>query len=264
VPQPHLLTAIAHPLVAALYGGAFLTALFALMTGQRHLPTATRCLTAAGLVTQTVMIASRWQAGDHFPVTGLFETLHFLAWWVAGITLYYSLRYRANGFLPAGLGLTLLAIGAASLGPQKIFPLIPSLDTPLFFIHVATSFAAYGLWGTAALLAIFELADRDPGQCGRWQRMQDEAIYLGYILFTWCMLAGSLWAYLSWGSYWTWKIKGIWSYILWFYYSGVIHIRRNPRWQGWPADLLALAGFTLVLFTYLGLGVFFKTNHPLL
>lgn len=262
--QVHQLTAFMHPLSIACYSGGLVSSLIGCRQRGRWWRLATRLLVIAGLLAQTVMIAGRWQAGDHFPVTGLFETLHFLSWWVAGITVYYDLRYGARAFLPAALGFMLLALAGASFGPQKIFPLVPSLDTPLFFIHVATSFAAYGLWGTAALLAFYDLAGRDAEICAGWRRMQDEAVYLGYILFTWCMLAGSLWAYLAWGSYWTWKIKGIWSYILWFYYSGVIHVRRNPRWQGWPADCLALAGFALVLFTYLGLGVFFKTNHPLL
>ena len=262
--QVHLLTSFLHPLSIACYSCGLISALFCCRLKGSSWSLATRLLVVAGLLSQTVMIAGRWLAGNHFPVTGLFETLHFLSWWVAGITLYYDLRYRARAFLPAGLVMTLLALSAASLGPQKLFPLVPALDTPLFFIHVATSFAAYGLCGTAALLAIYDLAGQDADLCAGWRRMEDEAVYLGYILFTLCMLAGSLWAYLSWGSYWTWKIKGIWSYILWFYYSGVIHVRRNPRWQGWPADCLALAGFLLVLFTYLGLGIFFKTNHPLL
>ena len=264
MPQAHFLTTIIHPLTLACYGGGLVFALADCRWSRLLWHRAARLLVAAGVLVQAAMIAGRWQAGNHFPVTGLFETLHFLAWWVAGITLYYALRYGACTFLPAGLGLALLALAAASFGPQKIFPLVPALDTPLFFIHVATSFAAYGLWGAAALLAVYDLSGRDAAPGASWRRMQDEAVYLGYILFTWCMLAGSLWAYLAWGSYWTWKIKGIWSYVLWFYYSGALHVRRHPRWQGWPADCLALAGFALALFTYLGLGIFFKTNHPLL
>ncbi|HEY5973400.1 MAG TPA: cytochrome c biogenesis protein CcsA [Geobacteraceae bacterium] len=260
----HLTTTLLHPVIVASYLASlvcFLVGLGRPVTWGRRIG---RPFLAVGLLAQAVMIAARWQAGDHLPVTGLFETLHFLAFWVAGITLYYDVRYEARQFAPAGLVLTCLALAGASLGPKKIFPLTPSLDTPLFFIHVAASFAAYGLWGTAALLAGYDLATARPELRQRWRRMQDESLYLAYILFTWCMLAGSLWAYLAWGSYWTWKIKGLWSYLLWFYYSGVIHIRRNPRWQGWPADLLAIFGFILVLFTYLGLGILFKTNHPLL
>jgi ABC-type transport system involved in cytochrome c biogenesis permease subunit len=262
--MPDGLTSICHPLAIGLYSAAFLVALADLQGIKSWSRWPLRTLLGGGVLVQTIMIAGRWQAGNHFPVTGLFETLHFLAFWVAGITLYFELRYRSRAFVPAGLALALLALASASLGPKKIFPLTPALDTPLFFIHVATSFAAYGLWGAAALLAVYDLATRDQATAARWQRMQDECLYIGYILFTLCMLAGSLWAYLAWGSYWTWKIKGLWSYILWFYYSGALHVRRNPRWQGWPADLLALAGFILVLFTYLGLGLLFKTNHPLL
>jgi ABC-type transport system involved in cytochrome c biogenesis permease subunit len=253
-----------HPLAIVCYGLATLLALAGFFHGGQTLRLPVRLLIAAGVVTQTVQLVWRWEAGNHFPVTGLFETLHFLALWVAGITLYFDLRYRAGGFIPAGAGLALLALAGASAGPQKIFPLTPSLDTPLFFIHVATSFAAYGLWSAAAILAVYDLGSSNPDLCLKWRRMQDESLYLGYILFTWCMLAGSLWAYLAWGSYWTWKTKGLWSYLLWFYYSGLLHVRRNPRWQGWPTDLLALAGFVLVLFTYLGLGILLKTNHPLL
>ena len=78
------------------------------------------------------------------------------------------------------------------------------------------------------------------------------------------MIAGSLWAYLAWGSYWTWRLKGLWSMILWFYYSGVMHIRNRGRWQDWPLNLLTIAGLALTLFTFLGLGLLFSENsHPL-
>lgn len=255
--------ALLHPLAICAYGLATLLALLGLFRPAWPLRLPVRLLLLAGIVAQLGQLFARWQAEGHFPVTGLFETLHFLALWVAGITLYFDLRYRARGFVPAGTGLALLALAGASFGPEKLFPLTPALDTPLFFIHVATSFAAYGLWSAAALLAPYDLMTADPGRTATWRRMQDETLYLGYILFTWCMLAGSLWAYLSWGSYWTWRIKGLWSYLLWFYYSGVLHVRKNPRWQGAPTDFLALAGFVLVLFAYLGLGLLFKTSHPL-
>ncbi|HEY6007927.1 MAG TPA: hypothetical protein VIU40_06340, partial [Geobacteraceae bacterium] len=179
-----LLTTIGHPLALALYAVAFVAALADLPQAGRRGRLPVRLLLAAGLVCQAALMAGRWQAGNHFPVTGLFETLHFFAFWVAGITLYFELRYGARAFNPAGLGLTLLALVVASLGPKKVFPLTPSLDTPLFFIHVATSFAAYGLWGAGALLGIYDLVCRSAGEGARWRRMQDESLYLGYILFT--------------------------------------------------------------------------------
>ncbi|TNF46147.1 hypothetical protein EP232_04810 [bacterium] len=218
----------------------------------------------AGFLCQVLQVAIRWKQGGHLPVTGLFETQHFLALWAVAAALYFAFRYWAYNFLPAAMGFAIAALLFASKGPKTVAPLTPAIDTPLFLIHVATSFAAYGLFGIAALLAIYRTVRISGSPLAAERRMLDECIYLGYILFTWCMIAGSLWAYLAWGSYWTWRIKGLWSWILWFYYSGVLHVRNRPGWQGWPVNVLAFAGFILVLFTYLGLGLLFKTSHPLL
>ncbi|MDT8395296.1 MAG: cytochrome c biogenesis protein CcsA [bacterium] len=257
------ITLILHNLSLALYMMAAVYSVAGLRF--RKLPRAGGVLAAgAGLLAQVVLLAIRWRAGDHLPVTGLFETQHFLALWVGAASIYFSLRYKADYFLPSAMALAVAALLFAGKGPMGVAPLTPAIDTPLFLIHVATSFAAYGLFGVAALLAVYRSLGIPGSPLGNERRMMDESIYLGYILFTWCMIAGSLWAYLAWGSYWTWRIKGLWSWILWFYYSGVLHVRNRAKWQGWPLNVLALAGFALVLFTYLGLGLLFTTSHPLL
>ncbi|UCG38548.1 MAG: cytochrome c biogenesis protein CcsA [bacterium] len=256
-------TALLHNISLVLYGVAAL--LGALAAASRRIPpVAAFSAGAAGLAAQVVLLLVRWNAGGHLPVTGLFETQHFLALWVAAVALYFYLRYRGDSFLPAAMALAAVCLFFAGKGPMDVSPLTPAIDTPLFLIHVATSFAAYGLFAVAALAAVYRGAGLRGSSTGSEGRMMDESLYLGYILFTWCLIAGSLWAYLAWGSYWTWRIKNLWSWILWFYYSGVLHVRNRPRWQGWPVNVLALAGFALVLFTYLGLGLLFTTSHPLL
>jgi len=221
-------------------------------------------IAALGLGFQAAQLLLRWGAGGHLPVTGLFETQHFLTFWVVALTLYFYMRYGASKLLPASMLLAVLSLILAMKGPRAVAPLTPTIDTPLFFIHIATSFAAYGLFSVGAILGCYRLAGIEISFDGSTRRMLDESLYIGYILFTWTMIAGSLWAYLAWGSYWSWRIKGIWSWILWFYYSGVLHVRNRQTWEGWPLDVLAIVGFILVLFTYLGLGLLFKTSHPLL
>ncbi len=257
------LTPMAHMGAVTLYGLALALSLAGLFARLPLLERAGWAAAALGLATQVGLLAARWVAVGYLPVTGLFSTLHFLSMWVMAVALYFGVRYRAAPFLPAALCLALAALTGASQGSMELFPLTPALDTPLFLLHVATSFAAYGLFGVAALLAVYRIAGV-PASRGGWdRRMLDECLYIGYVLFTWCMIAGSLWAFLAWGSYWTWRIKGLWSTILWFYYSAVIHVRHRPGWQGWPVNLLAIAGFGLVLFTFLGLGLLFETSHPL-
>ena len=250
-----------HLVALAAYAGALVAALLA---GRRSLwrgPAA--ALACAGLGLQLALFLLRWRASGHTPVTGLFESQHFLAIWVVAHALALLARHHAWRLFAASLGLAVAALSAAAFGPMAIKPLTPSLDTPLFFLHVATSFAAYGLFGSAALIALLRIA-AGPAAPATARAMLDESLYLGWILFTWAMIAGSIWAYLSWGSYWTWNSKGIWSYLLWFYYAGVIHVRTRLSWQGRRLDALALVGFAAVLFTYLGLGLLLKSNHPLL
>lgn len=256
-------TRAAHLATVALYAVAFVCTTAGLLSRRSGWRRVGVGVAAAGLGVQVGLLAARWVVGGYLPVTGLFSTLHFLAIWVVAIALYFVWRYRAAPFLPAALALGLLALAGASAGNMGLQPLTPSLDTPLFFLHVATSFAAYGLFGVAALLAGYRRLGLTASSVGQERRMLDECLYLGYLLFTWCMIAGSLWAYLAWGSYWTWRIKGLWSTILWFYYSGVVHVRSRPGWQGWRVDALAVGGFALVLFTFLGLGLLFESSHPL-
>ena len=256
-------TLVLHNLSLVLYTTAAICSAAALLF--QRIPALVGRLTAlAGVAAQLLLLVLRWKAGSHLPVTGLFETQHFLSLWVAAVGVYFGFRYRADSFLPAAMAFAVLSLLFAGKGPMDVAPLTPAIDTPLFMIHVATSCAAYGLFGIAALLAVCRTFGLAGSPLGNERRMMDESIYIGYILFTWAMIAGSIWAYLAWGSYWTWRIKGLWSWILWFYYSGVLHVRSRPRWQGWPLNILALAGFALVLFTYLGLGLLFTTSHPLL
>src|SRR5512138_2261580 len=96
------------------------TAGFALAFARIFLPRVPRWTVSAavlaGLAAQAVLMGMRWNASNHFPVTGLFETLHFLAFWVAGVTLYFGFRYGAERFLPAGLGLAVVALSWAGKG----------------------------------------------------------------------------------------------------------------------------------------------------
>ena len=257
------LTSTVHHLTLALYAAALLACLVGL-GAHRGLVVGLGVGAAwAGLLVQFGLLAVRWSSVGYLPVTGLFSTLHFFTLWLVGVAVYFVHRYRARPFLPAALTLGIAALAMAGRGRMELMPLVPALDTPLFFLHVATSFAAYGLFAVAALLAVYRCLGIPGSSLGQERRMLDECLYLGYILFSWCMLAGCLWAYLAWGSYWTWRIKGLWSTVVWFYYSGVIHVRSRPGWQGRPLDVLALAGFGLVLFTFLGLGLLFETSHPL-
>jgi len=84
---------------------------------------------------------------------------------------------------------------------------------------------------------------------------------MGYCLFTLSMIFGGIWAYLAWGTYWIWTPKELWTAILWVFYSFYLHARLRQWWTGRPMAILGMAGFGVVLFTYLGVSLLMKSSH---
>lgn len=232
------------------------------------LPRAAFFLTALAFLLQSLLLGYQcWSAG-YLPVTNLFATQFFFSWSLAAVYLYFELRYRigATGLFVIFVNMLLLA---SVMGREATLPpLVPALDTPLFTLHVAFSFFGYALFAMAFSLGVLYLVQRRLGTSGlpslaQLRRLNEEAIFLGFAFFTLCMLFGSLWAQLAWGHWFSWNIKGIWSFLVWLFYAGMCHAKFVRRWQGTGYALLSIAGFGVVLFTYLGIGLLLSSNHPL-
>ncbi|HEY5672572.1 MAG TPA: cytochrome c biogenesis protein CcsA [Malonomonas sp.] len=223
---------------------------------------------AGGFLLQTACLAWRWQLAGFLPVTNLFSTLFFFSWALAACYLYFEIRYRiaASGLFVMFLNLLLLA---SALRRDASLPmLIPSLDTPFFSLHIVFSFLGYAFFAMAFSLGALYLLQRYlPNQqlptLATLRKLNEEAIFLGFALFTLCLVVGGIWAYWAWGYYFSWNIKGIWSFLVWLFYAGMCHAKFIRRWQGTGYALLSIAGFGVVLFTYLGIGLLLESNHPL-
>ena len=225
-------------------------------------------LAGSGVLLHTVLLGHRWWIAGYLPVTNLFATLFFFSWALAVIYLYFELRYRirATGLFVMLLNLALL--GGALPRSTAISPLIPVLDTPLFSLHIIFSFVGYAFFAMAFSIGALYLCQQRLGTAmlpdlAILRRINEEAIFLGFGLFTLCMVAGSLWAYIAWGHWFSWNIKSVWSMLVWIFYAGMCHAKFVRRWQGGIYAWLSIAGFGVVLFTYLGIGLLLESNHPL-
>ena len=107
-----------HILALAAYAGALVAALLAGRRGAWRGPAA--ALALAGLGAQLALFLLRWRASGHTPVTGLFESQHFLALWVAAHALALLARHRAWGLFATSLGLAIAALAGASFGPLAV------------------------------------------------------------------------------------------------------------------------------------------------
>ncbi len=222
----------------------------------------------AGVLLQTGCLFWRWQLAGFLPVTNLFSTLFFFSWALAACYLYFEIRYKigASGLFVMFLNLLLLS---AALRRDPVLPrLIPALDTPFFSLHIVFSFLGYAFFAMAFSLGVLYLWQRflpNPQlpTLGTLRKLNEESIFLGFALFTLCLIVGGIWAHWAWGYYFSWNIKGVWSFLVWLFYAGMCHAKFIKRWQGTGYALLSIAGFGVVLFTYLGIGLLLESNHPL-
>jgi len=96
--------------------------------------------------------------------------------------------------------------------------------------------------------------------------MLDEITYksiaVGFPIFTLGgLIFGAIWANKAWGVYWSWDPKETWSLITWFIYAFYLHGRMVRGWKGKKVAIVAVIGFTAVIFTYLGVNLLLSGLH---
>jgi ABC-type transport system involved in cytochrome c biogenesis permease subunit len=214
------------------------------------------------LVAMTVSLAVRTYHSGHAPMSNRYESLACFAWCLGFVYWYVRLMYdegRVGYFL---MPLTVLVMIAAYISPFEIRPIYPALDTWMFETHVATAFIGYAFFGASFAGAVLFLVDKS--EAGRRLEMLIfRAGYYGFALFTISMVIGGIWAYLAWGTYWLWKVKELWSFLIWIFYAGFIHAMYVRELRGKGVAWLSILGFAITMFTYLGVGIFMKNTHQL-
>ena len=128
-------------------------------------------------------------------------------------------------------------------------PLPPAFRIFWFQLHTLTASIAYGAFlvaGTMALAIMLKPAEGSPKLA--------TTMALGYIALTLSMLLGSIWGELSWGSYWGWSLKEIWTLTLWLIGTLYFHTRALPRWRERWNLALPLLMASITLFSLLGTG----------
>ncbi len=84
---------------------------------------------------------------------------------------------------------------------------------------------------------------------------------VGFIFWTFTLIAGSIWANDAWGRFWGFDTKEVWTFVIWVLYAGYIHARATRGWRGTRSAWLSIIGFTAVLFNFTIVNVFFKGLH---
>ena len=200
---------------------------------------------------------------------------------VAVATFLVLCRWRDVRFLGTiVLGLSVVALGMAlSVFYVEAEGVQPALQSYWLVIHVSIATIATGLLTVSFAASTLQLLkdSRDAGSprlAGRRWRPLDvlpttrelEALSfritaVGFVLWTFTVMAGAIWAEHAWGRYWGWDPKEVWSFVVWVVYAAYLHARTTRGWSGRRAAWFVVVGYATVLFNFTGVNLFFDGLH---
>jgi cytochrome c-type biogenesis protein CcsB len=178
-----------------------------------------------------------------------------------------DLRYIAT-FIT---GFTLVTLFAAvSLFYVEVKTLMPALQSYWLVIHVVVAILAVGFFAVAAGFHIFYLI-KDAGgakqimarfpELKQLERIAYRFNMVGFVAWSFTLIAGAIWAERAWHRYWGWDTKEVWTFIIWVLYAGYLHAMATRGWTGKRAAWLGLIGFAAIIFNFVVVNIFFKGLH---
>ncbi len=166
----------------------------------------------------------------------------------------------------------LLLLGLATVNFYvDVIPLPPALQSYWLVIHVFVASLGTGFFALGAGLSIAQLLQAGGSKRLKFlgtlpsavtlENMAYRLIVVGFVFWTFTLIAGAIWAEHAWGRYWGWDTKEVWTFIIWVIFAGYIHARATRGWRGSRSASLAIIGFAAVIFNFTIVNLFFKGLH---
>ncbi|MEW6219945.1 MAG: c-type cytochrome biogenesis protein CcsB [Thermodesulfobacteriota bacterium] len=229
-------------------------------------------ITAAVVHTGTVVL--RYVEAGHTPLVNNHEAVSFFALSMAWAFLSFYWRYKVKNLgtfvTPVLTGLMLVS----AFSSRQIPELPPALRSTWLPIHASIAILANGFLALAFCGAVMYLLQERAIKKKSFgvffsrlpslealDTLNHHCLTVGFPLLTLGIITGSIWAEQAWGSYWHWDPKETWSLITWFLYAALLHQRFTVGWRGRRAAIMAIVGFSAVLFTFWGVTYLLQGVH---
>ena len=215
-----------------------------------------------GFVTLHVLL--RWIVTGHAPVSNIPETLLLMSWLSSALSLVASSRRVPVLDLLCPVVASVCMLGSVlsdSVSPLSSLP--PILRSPLLSVHVVLVMVSYTLLFCIALLSVRCLLHGcTPATLTRLTALSRLLLYPAVSFLASGIIAGAVWANISWGTYWSWDAKETWALLTLMVYLAPFHIHSldsdiSPRFY----HIYVLVAFLVVLATYFGVSYFLPGMH---
>ena len=197
----------------------------------------------------------------------------------AAAALAYCALARRNRWEWLGIfviGPILLTLGLALFAfYTEAAELMPALKSVWLVIHVIVAILAVAVFTIGFSVGIVYLIRRrreeHPPERKNFVETLPSATALertayglnmvGFILWTFTLVAGAIWAQKAWSAYWTWDPKEIWTFVIWVVYAAYMHARATAGWEPRRAMVIALVGYVCVLLNFTVVNLLFTGLH---
>jgi heme exporter protein C len=162
----------------------------------------------------------------------------------------------------------LAALGGLAMGAGQILILLAApeearmgLIQKIFYLHLPCAW-----WGLFSFFLVFVcgilyLCKRDLF----WDNLSEAAAEVGLVMAGLALLTGSIWARVSWNTWWTWEPRLTTTLILWFIYASFLLARRlnfTPERRGLVSAVLGIVAFLDVPLVFFSARLWPETLHP--
>ncbi|GAA3703183.1 c-type cytochrome biogenesis protein CcsB [Zhihengliuella alba] len=249
-------------------------------SGQRSMARIAVVLTWLAAAIHTVAVVTRAIAAARVPWGNMYE---FLSTGALIVALVYLIALLRKDLRFMGVFVTLLVtvmLCAATMGfPTPVGHLVPALQSPWIIIHVSIAVLASSLFTISFVASVVQLIqhrrqarlaaggeDRLPflrlvPSAGALENFAYRINAVSFVLWTFTVMAGAIWAEAAWGRYWGWDPKEVWSFVIWVVYAGYLHARATRGWTGVRSAWLSIVGYACIIFNFTVVNIYFSGLH---
>ncbi|WP_372592896.1 c-type cytochrome biogenesis protein CcsB [Actinotalea sp.] len=236
--------------------------------------------TVLAVALQVVGTVLRGIAAGRVPWANLYEFTLIAT--LAAVVTFLALNLRRDvrflgvlviGLVTIALGVGLTAFYVPAAGVE------PALQSYWLVIHVSIATIASGLFAVSAAASVLQLLkdsweNASPALAHRRWALLDslpsaralEALAfrvtaVGFVLWTFTVVTGAVWAETAWARYWGWDPKEVWSFVVWVVYAAYLHARTTRGWSGRRASWFVLVGFATVVFNFTAVNLLLQGKH---
>ncbi|MCP3922098.1 MAG: cytochrome c biogenesis protein CcsA [Desulfobacterales bacterium] len=231
-------------------------------------------LLCLSFVMHSTVIFIGFHETGHIPAYNLRGAIMIASWSISLVYIVLKFRYELKilGTLSVPLACILFLI-ATQLPATEQF-INPSYKSIWVFIHITAMFAGEGAFALACCCALLfliqEHAIKNKMHGFFFKRLPslelldstcNTCINVGFAIITLGFITGLVFAKMTWGQFISMDPKEILSAITWLTYAVLIHGRLTMGWKGRKSAIMAIIGFLLIIFTFIGVNFLFNGHH---